>query len=388
MAILEEVAMTKKPLEAIEEYFSKVSDPRVDRTKEHKLIDLIGIAICAVICGAEGWTDIENFGNSKVVWLKTFLELPNGIPSHDTFGRVFSLLDAQQFELAFYEWVLAVNQIIHGQIINIDGKRLGGSEDKLLGKRAIYMVSAWAEENEIVLGQRKVDEKSNEIAAIPELLKILAIAGCIVTIDAIGTQTHIAQTIIAAQADYVLSVKENQGHLYEDVSVLFAVDQAHNFKYASLDYHKTANKGHGRIEIRECWSTSDPAYLNLIREKENWTGLQSIVMIVGTRIVAGKETKKVRYYISSLPSNPKRLLHIVRRHWAIENELHWVLDVALNEDYSRVRKEQAPENFAVLRHIALNLLKQEKTAKGGIYAKQLQAAWKEDYLLKVLSSGI
>jgi len=388
MAILEEVAMTKKPLEAIEEYFSKVSDPRVDRTKEHKLIDLIGIAICAVICGAEGWTDIENFGNSKAVWLKTFLELPNGIPSHDTFGRVFSLLDAQQFQLAFYEWVLAVNQIIHGQIINIDGKRLGGSEDKLLGKRAIYMVSAWAEENEIVLGQRKVDEKSNEIAAIPELLKILAIAGCIVTIDAIGTQTHIAQTIVEGEADYVLSVKENQGHLYEDISVLFAVDQAHNFKYASLDYHKTANKGHGRIEIRECWSTSDPAYLNLIREKENWTGLQSIVMIVCTRIVAGKETKKVRYYISSLPSNPKRLLHIVRRHWAIENELHWVLDVALNEDYSRVRKEQAPENFAVLRHIALNLLKQEKTAKGGIHAKQLQAAWKEDYLLKVLSSGI
>lgn len=388
MANLEEVAMTKKPLEAIGEYFSKVSDPRVDRTKEHKLIDLIGIAICAVICGAEGWTDIENFGNSKVVWLKTFLELPNGIPSHDTFGRVFSLLDAQQFQLAFYEWVLAVNQIIHGQIINIDGKRLGGSEDKLLGKRAIYMVSAWAEENEIVLGQRKVDEKSNEIAAIPELLKILAIAGCIVTIDAIGTQTHIAQTIVEGEADYVLSVKENQGHLYEDISVLFAIDQAHNFKYASLDYHKTANKGHGRIEIRECWSTSDPAYLNLIREKENWTGLQSIVMIVCTRIVAGKETKKVRYYISSLSSNPKRLLHIVRRHWAIENELHWVLDVALNEDYSRVRKEQAPENFAVLRHIALNLLKHEKTAKGGIHAKQLQAAWKEDYLLKVLSSEI
>lgn len=380
--------MTKKPLEAIEEYFSKVSDPRVDRTKEHKLIDVIGIAICAVICGAEGWTDIENFGNSKIVWLKTFLELPNGIPSHDTFGRVFSLLDAQQFQLAFYEWVLAVNQIIHGQIINIDGKRLGGSEDKLLGKRAIYMVSAWAEENEIVLGQRKVDEKSNEIAAIPELLKILAIAGCIVTIDALGTQTHIAQTIVEGEADYVLSVKENQGHLYEDISVLFAVDQAHNFKYASLDYHKTANKGHGRIEIRECWSTSEPAYLNLIREKENWTGLQSIVMIVSTRIVAGKETKKVRYYISSLPSNPKRLLHVVRRHWAIENELHWVLDVALNEDYSRVRKEQAPENFAVLRHIALNLLKQEKTATGGIHAKQLQAAWKEDYLLKVLASGV
>lgn len=378
--------MPKKPLEAIDEYFSQVNDPRVDRTKEHPLIDMIVIAICAVICGAEGWTDIENFGNSKLPWLKTFLALPNGIPSHDTFGRVFSMLDAQQFQLAFYEWVLAVNELVHGQIINIDGKRLAGSEDKFLGKRAIYMVSAWAEENEIVLGQRKVDEKSNEITAIPELLKLLAISGCIVTIDAIGTQTQIAKTIVEAQADYVLSVKENQGHLFEDISVLFAVDQAHDFKYTSLQHHEKVNKGHGRIEVRECWSTSEPAYLNLIRERENWSNLQSIVMVVSTRIVAGKQTKKTRFYISSLPSDPKRLLHIVRRHWAIENELHWVLDVALNEDHSRVRKDQAPENLAVLRHIALNLLKQEKTAKGGIHAKQLQAAWKEDYLLKVLAA--
>ena len=380
--------MPKKPLEAIEEHFSKVNDPRIDRRKEHKLIDMIVLAICAVICGAEGWTDIENFGNSKLPWLKTFLELPNGIPSHDTFGRVFSMLDAQQFQLAFYEWVMAVNEIVHGQIINIDGKRLAGSEDKFLGKRAIYMVSAWAEENEIVLGQRKVEEKSNEITAIPELLKLLAISGCIVTIDAIGTQTQIAKTIMEAQADYVLSVKENQGHLFEDISVLFAVDQAHDFKYASLARHQEVNKGHGRIETRECWSTSDPAYLNLIRDRENWVGLRSIAMVVSTRMIGDKQTQKIRYYISSLPSDPERLLHVVRRHWAIENELHWVLDVAMNEDHSRVRKDQAPENLAVLRHIALNLLKQEKTAKGGIHAKQLQAAWKEDYLLKVLSTAI
>lgn len=380
--------MPKKPLEAIEEHFSKVTDPRIDRRKEHKLIDMIVIAICAVICGAEGWTDIENFGNSKLPWLKTFLELPNGIPSHDTFGRVFSMVDAQQFQLAFYEWVMAVNEIMHGQIINIDGKRLAGSEDKFLGKRAIYMVSAWAEENEIVLGQRKVDEKSNEITAIPELLKLLAISGCIVTIDAIGTQTQIAKTIVEAQADYVLSVKENQGHLFEDISVLFAVDQAHDFKYANLERHQEIHKGHGRIETRECWCTSDPDYLNLIRDRENWVGLRSIAMVVSTRMVGDKQTKKTRYYISSLPSDPERLLHVVRRHWAIENELHWVLDVAMNEDHSRVRKDQAPENLAVLRHIALNLLKQEKTAKGGIHAKQLQAAWKEDYLLKVLSTAI
>ena len=380
--------MPKKPLEAIEEHFGKVKDPRKDRTREHKLIDIITIAICGVICGAEGWVDIENFGNNKILWLKTFLELPNGIPSHDTFGRVFSLVDAQEFQAAFYVWVFAVNEIVQGQIINIDGKCLRGSDDKRLGKRAIYMVSAWAESNQIVLGQRKVDEKSNEITAIPELLKVLAISGCIVTIDAMGTQTHIAKTIIDAHADYVLSVKENQGHLYEDISVLFAVDQEQNFKYASLEYAKTINKGHGRIDIRECWSTSNPEYLALVRGFKNWAGLKSIAMVICTRIIGDKETKYVRYYITSLPSDAKRILSAVRKHWSIENGLHWILDVALNEDHSRVRKDQAPENFAVLRHIALNLLKQEKTAKGGVHAKQLQAAWNQDYLLKVLASAI
>lgn len=380
--------MPKKPLETLSEHFGKVTDARVDRTKEHKLIDILAIAICAIICGAEGWVDVELFGKSKQAWLATFLELPNGIPSQDTFGRVFSMIDAKQFQLAFIEWVWAVNQRMDRQIVNLDGKCLRGSDDEKLGKRAIYMVSAWAAENGIVLGQRKVDEKSNEITAIPELLKLLAIAGCIVTIDAMGTQTSIAQAIVDAEADYVLSVKENQGHLFEDLSMLFGVDRELNFKYASsLDYHKTVNKGHGRIDIRECWTTSNPAYLKLIRNVENWTALQTIVMMVCTRIIGDQETQETRYYISSLPSHAERILYAVRKHWSIENELHWVLDVALNEDHSRVRKDQAPENLAVLRHIALNLLKQEKTARGGIHAKQLQAAWDQDYLLKILAGG-
>ena len=378
--------MSPEPdLGSITKHFSKMRDPRIDRTKRHRLLDILIIAICAVICGADSWVDIELFGRTKIEWLKTFLKLPNGIPSHDTFGRVFAALNPQEFESSFMEWVQAINQLTQGQVIAIDGKQLRGSQDNGIGKNAIYMVSAWATENQLVLGQRKVDDKSNEITAIPKLLKLLEVKGCIVMVDAIGTQTKIAKTIIERGGDYILAVKENQGHLYEDIHDLFADNQQFNYEGIPHSYAKVVNKDHGRIEIRQCWTISDPEYLANIRDLKRWEGIQTLVMIQSERRIGEESEVQDRYFISSLESNADKILRAKRSYWGIENRLHWVLDIAFNEDRSRVRKDNAPQNFAVLRHMALNLLKQEKTAKGGIKAKRLQCGWNTDYLLKVLA---
>ncbi len=367
---------------SITSYFGSLEDPRSDHTRLHKLIDIMTIAICGVICGADSWVDLEIFGKSKEEWLKGFLELPNGIPSHDTFGRVFSLLDAQQFQDCFLEWVQAVSEVTRGQVIAIDGKTVRRSHDKSSGKSAIHMVSAWASENRLVLGQTKVAEKSNEITAIPELLALLDVSGCIVTIDAMGCQKEIARLIIEDSGDYVLALKENQGQLYREVKELFEDEEL----VAKLgDFHETVNKGHGRLEHRRCWSIADQECVSYLNPRGEWPRLQSVAKVTGERRIGEKVSIESRYFISSLPGHAKELLWAVRDHRGIENSLHWVLDIAFREDESRVRKGHGPENLATMRHMALNLIRRETSSKGGVKARRLKAGWDEAYLLKVLS---
>lgn len=369
----------------IEAHFSNIDDPRRTYLNHHPLINIITIALCAIIAGAENWNDIANFGQQKIDWLSKFLDLTNGIPSHDTFNRVFARLDPEQFRHSFLSWVQAVFEITNGQVIAIDGKQLRGSHDKSKKKKAIHMVSAWATANHLVLGQVKVKGKSNEITAIPELLALLDLTGCIVTIDAIGTQTEIAQQIVNQGGDYLLSVKDNQKQLHEDIKLFFRLAQEKEFAKVTHTYHRTVNSGHGRIEIRQCWAISGDESLAFLRGVANWPQLQTLVMIHAQRHVGRKVTQQTHYFITSLPNDAQAILNAKRSHWGIENELHWVLDVAFREDDSRARQGNAPQNLAILRHMALNLLKREKTAKGGIKAKRLQAAWNNDYLVKVLS---
>jgi predicted transposase YbfD/YdcC len=377
--------MAPKPHQTITKHFASLKDPRTGNALLHPLHDILVIAICASICGADTWADVETWGIAKEPWLRTFLELPNGIPSHDTFGRVFALLDPDEFRKGFLSWIRAIQKLTRRQVIALDGKKLRRSHDHRLGKKAIAMVSAWATANHLVLGQVQVRSKSNEITAIPELLRWLEVSGCIITIDAIGCQPKIAAKIVKKDADYVLAVKQNQGQLFEDVKDLFAGCQEENFLQVPHDYTKTIEKGHGRIEIRECWTLADPEFLDYLRHRDAWPKLRALAMVRAERRIGTNRSRETRYYITSVENNATLILESIRAHWGIENGLHWVLDIGFREDESRVRKDHAPENMAVLRHIALNLLKQEQTAKIGIKAKRLKAAWDQDYLLKVLS---
>ena len=360
---------------AILDHFKGLTDFRVKRTKRYELEEVLFITIAAVICGARGWNDIENYGKSKHDWLKGFLSLPEGIPSHDTFNRIFSMLDPDELEKCFLDWVKEIANLTSGEVVSIDGKSLRGSKKKG-SKSIVHMVSAWAGTNGLVLGQVKVDEKSNEITAIPELLKVLVLKGCIVTIDAMGCQTKIANKIISKEADYLLAVKGNQKSLEQSIK-----DTARLSEVA--DEWEEIDCGHGRIEVRNCKVYTD---LSHVAKPEKWKSLRCLVEINASRTHKsdGKVEIETRYYITSLEPDAKKIGQSVRAHWGIENSLHWVLDVAFDEDKSRKRKGNAAQNFSVINRIALNMLKKETSKKRSIKGKQLDAGWDNDYLLKIL----
>jgi predicted transposase YbfD/YdcC len=356
-------------------YFAELTDPRVERNREHLLEEILLIAIAAVLSGAESWNDIALYGEDKREWLKTFLTLPGGIPSHDTFNRVFAALDPEEMEKGFADWVSSIAKLTTGEVVAIDGKTLCGTRET--GKKQlVHMVSAWAESNGLVLGQRKVDEKSNEIKAIPKLLAALELAGAVVTIDAMGCQRAIAEKIVDKKADYILAVKENQQSLLADIKDSFQM-------LAADAVDEQLDCGHGRVERRTCSVLAD---LSLLEKSSEWASLKGLVRIEAERYhkASGKTETEIRYYITTLAPDAARLNRCIRQHWGIENKLHWVLDVGFGEDLDRKRAGHSAQNFSLLNRIALNLLKQEQSLKRGVKGKRLKAAWNHAYLLKLL----
>jgi predicted transposase YbfD/YdcC len=378
------VAMLPPEPPTIAKHFAKMTDPRKGTLRYHKLIDILVIGICAVTCGADDYEAIADFGRAKAEWFESFLELPNGIPAHDTFWRVFEALNPEQFQHCFLKWMSAVRQLISREVIAVDGKTLRRSYAKEADKAAIHMVSAWATTNRLVLGQQKVDAKSNEITAIPELLRSLDLQDCIVTIDAMGCQTAIANLIIEGKGDYLLALKGNQSNLHDDVILLFDDLANSNFTAYTYDYARTVDKNHGRIEVRHCWIIEYPTLDGVLRGADNWRGLTTLVKVRSERYIADKHSIEDRYFIASYHDTAAHVLQQTREHWQVENSLHWVLDIAFREDESRIRKGNGPQNFAVLRHIALNLLKQNSGSKLGIKNRRLRAGWDNDYLMAVL----
>jgi predicted transposase YbfD/YdcC len=382
----------KEEAQSILDYFAELPDPRRNNeNKRHQLIDIIAISILATICGAEHFTEMEEWAEINEDWLRTFLELPNGIPSHDTFGSVFARLDSAEFKRCFIAWVESIRTATAGEVIPIDGKTMRRSGNRVQGQGAVHLVSAWAARNRLTLGQVKVDEKSNEITAIPELLRLLYVKGCIITIDAMGTQKEIAELICEKGADYVLALKDNQPNLRAEVEGIFEAELAQRKKEEAsnkrrsakaADFVETIDHNHGRRETRRVYSLSAPEFLI---NKEAWRGLKSLIMVEAIREIGDQISAERRYYIASLTPNAQLAADTIRTHWSIENSLHWVLDMAFSEDNLRVRAGNAPENVALIRKLTHNLLQQEKTLKRGIKTKRRVAGWDRNYLLKILN---
>jgi len=363
-------------------HFADLADPRVARTRLHPLLSVIAIALCGVICGADSWVEVAAFGEARRAWLATWLALPGGIPSHDTFGRVFAALDPAAFEACFAGWVRAVAQATGGQVVAIDGKVARGSHDRRAGRGALGLVSAWASSSRLVLGQVAVAAGSNEIPAIPALLALLALRGCIVTIDAIGCQTAIAGALAAQGADYAITLKENQGNLFVGTEAAFADLDAGTMAYRHTS-HRGVDKGHGRLEVRTTTLLDDPALLAWLNPAGAWAGLAGLARVVAERRIGGERSRETRYFITSLAA--ARTVHqAVRRHWGIENSVHWVLDMAFREDLCRVRVGHGAHNFSLLRRLALNLLRQDPAPCCGVKGRCLRAVLEPDYLLAVL----
>lgn len=364
-----------KPFEALE-------DPRMKRKPEHLLVDIVAIAILAVLSGANDMVAIETYGKAKQTWLETFLELPNGIPSHDTFSRVLALLDPQQLHECFLSWVQVITDQLEIKLINIDGKTARGSYDREQSLKALHTVSAWASEHHLVLAQQRVESKSNEITAIPELLNLLDIKGAIITLDAMGTQRNIADQIIDQGGDYILALKGNQSTLHNQVKAFFQTAQQSQWAGIDVSYSECTEAGHHRIERRQVWAVPITQVPDLPHPSK-WRGLATVVMVKRERRLWNKTTTEVCFYITSLAADATLLAQAIRSHWGIENSLHWILDVTFREDHSRIRNGHGPENMGLLRRLALNLLKREPS-KQSLTQKRYRAAMDNDFVVKVL----
>jgi len=362
-------------------HFKNLKDPRINRGKKHLLLDIIVLTICAVIADADGWEDIESYGHAKLEFLKGFLALPNGIPSHDTIERVFQRLKPAEFERCFRSWTQALAEELGLKHVAIDGKTLRRSFDNAAGKSALHLVSAWSVENHLTLGQMAVDGKSNEITAIPELLRLLELNGAVVTIDAMGCQKEIAEQVIEAGGEYILAVKENQPHLYQDILDHFI--HIHENGDAKCRHYRTAEKGHGRVEQRDYYITPVP---DTLRNRAAWRGLKSVGQVVRQVERDGKMTGELSLYITSLDTDVRQFGKAVRGHWGIENSCHWVLDVTFDEDRSRIRKGHGPENFAMLRRLAIAMIKR-LSMKTSIRRHRKKAAWDDSHLLTILAAA-